>query len=64
MNSATTLAHSINSAVNRVQALVILHCHQALGMPRLSIALQEAAKDNLIELHVKIDGRGAGIFLL
>ena len=63
MNSATTLAHSIVRQLIESGVSDFVLSPGSRNAP-LSIALQEAAKKNLIELHVKIDERGAAFFAL
>ena len=63
MNSATTLAHSIIRQLIECGVSDFVLSPGSRNAP-LSIALQEAAKKNLIELHVKIDERGAAFFAL
>ena len=63
MNSATTLAHSIIRQLIECGISDFVLSPGSRNAP-LSIALQEAAKKNLIELHVKIDERGAAFFAL
>ena len=63
MNSATTLAHSIIRQLIECGVSDFVLSPGSRNAP-LSIALQEAAKRNLIELHVKIDERGAAFFAL
>ena len=63
MNSATTLAHSIIRQLIECGVSDFVLSPGSRNAP-LSIALQEAAQKNLIELHVKIDERGAAFFAL
>lgn len=63
MNSATTLAHSIIRQLIECGVSDFVLSPGSRNAP-LSIALQEAAKKSLIELHVKIDERGAAFFAL
>ena len=63
MNSATTLAHSIIRKLIECGVSDFVLSPGSRNAP-LSIALQEAAQKNLIELHVKIDERGAAFFAL
>lgn len=63
MNSATTLAHSIVRQLIESGVSDFVLSPGSRNAP-LSIALQEAAKKNLIEMHVKIDERGAAFFAL
>lgn len=63
MNSATTLAHSIVRQLIECGVSDFVLSPGSRNAP-LSIALQEAAKKHLIQLHVKIDERGAAFFAL
>ena len=63
MNSATTLAHSIIRQLIECGVSDFVLSPGSRNAP-LSIALKEAAQKNLIELHVKIDERGASFFAL
>ncbi len=63
MNSATTLAHSIIRQLIECGVSDFVLSPGSRNAP-LSIALQEAAQKNLIELYVKIDERGAAFFAL
>lgn len=63
MNSATNLAHSIIRQLIECGVSDFVLSPGSRNAP-LSIALQEAAQKNLIELHVKIDERGAAFFAL
>ena len=63
MISSTKLAHSI------IRELIECGVNQFVLSPGsrnapLAIALHEAASKNLIDLHVKIDERGAAFFAL
>jgi len=63
MNSATKLAHSIIRQLIESGVSDFVLSPGSRNAP-LAIALQEAAKKNLIELHIKIDERGAAYFAL
>ena len=63
MNASTKLAHSIIRQLIECGISDFVLSPGSRNAP-LSIALQEAAAKNLIELHVKIDERGAAFFAL
>ena len=63
MNSSTNLAHSIIRQLIECGISDFVLSPGSRNAP-LSIALHEAAAANLIELHVKIDERGAAFFAL
>ena len=63
MNNSTTLAHSIVRQLIECGVSDFVLSPGSRNAP-LSIALHEAAKRNLIDLHVKIDERGAAFFAL
>jgi len=63
MNSATTLAHSIVRQLIECGVSDFVMSPGSRNAP-LAIALQEAANKNLIEIHIKIDERGAAFFAL
>jgi 2-succinyl-5-enolpyruvyl-6-hydroxy-3-cyclohexene-1-carboxylate synthase len=63
MNSATTLAHSIIRQLIECGVSDFVLSPGSRNAP-LSIALHEAAQRNLIELHIKIDERGAAFYAL
>ena len=63
MNSATNLAHSIIRQLMECGVSDFVLSPGSRNAP-LAIALQEAAAKNLIEIHVKIDERGAAFFAL
>ena len=63
MNSATNLAHSIIRQLIECGVSDFVLSPGSRNAP-LAIALQEAAAKDLIEIHVKVDERGAAFFAL
>ena len=63
MYNSTTLAHSIVRQLIECGVSDFVLSPGSRNAP-LSVALHEAAKRNLIDLHVKIDERGAAFFAL